>query len=619
MITDTQRNLTGLVALATCLLIVSGQAAIAQTPTAGSLTVDPERFSGTDANGRLLIYAPNPVEPGSSISHFDSSAFPSLLMEPGISSDLPPLGLDVTAAAMRDIGWSTGQSVFSLNFTDPAGQGFNHPTLGAQRRTALQQAANVFGSTLRSSVTINIDARFQSLTCSSTDGATLAQALASFVFTVPTAAEPGSWYPGALAEALSGQNLSLANNPNPSAGDLRITFNSQIDNSCLGTGRTYFYGTGEEASGQIHFINVALHEIGHGIGFATFINATTGQQFNGRPDIYSHFLRDTVLRKDWAELTPAQVAASATRSGRLVWTGSRTNQAAQALLDPAAVFVIQPPSTVAGAFDAGVAQFGPRVSNVMPTGKLVLARDASASPSLLCGPVVNRHAVSGNIAVVDRGDCTFVSKVLSAQDAGAIGVLVINNTSGILTMGGDNTSVQIPSLLVSDADGVVIRRAINNPQDTDPMDPDDPDDPPPPPPPPPPPELTEGIDGPTDAPSVCVENATSLCLATERFRVNVDFSTVDQTDAQAQAIALTEDTGYFWFFNEANVEIVIKVLNGCGINQRFWVFSGGLTDVDVEIKVVDTETGASRIYQSSDRAFLPVQDVEAFASCPLEP
>ena len=81
---------------------------------------------------------------------------------------------------------------------------------------------------------------------------------------------------------------------------------------------------------------------------------------------------------------------------------------------------------------------------------------------------------------------------------------------------------------------------------------------------------------------------------------------------------LTNDTGYFWFFDSDNVEIVIKVLNACSIGPgRFWLFAAGLTNVEAEITVVDTNTGARRQYENPlGAAFLPIQDTNAFADRP---
>jgi PA domain len=69
-----------------------------------TLGVNPNVRAGADPQGRALLYAPNPVVSGSSISHFDTLAFPNLLMEPAINADLPH-GVDLTLQQMTDIGW----------------------------------------------------------------------------------------------------------------------------------------------------------------------------------------------------------------------------------------------------------------------------------------------------------------------------------------------------------------------------------------------------------------------------------------------------------------------------------------------------------------------------------
>jgi hypothetical protein len=118
-------------------------------------------------------------------------------------------------------------------------------------------------------------------------------------------------------------------------------------------------------------------------------------------------------------------------------------------------------------------------------------------------------------------------------------------------------------------------------------------------------------------PTTCVEGPTTLCLVQDRFRVQVSWATPQSSAGSGQAIELTPDTGYFWFFNQENVEMVIKVLNACQINQRFWVFAAGLTNVEVEIAVLDTQTGVERPYGNPQGVpFQPIQDTSAFATCP---
>ncbi|MEA2600130.1 MAG: hypothetical protein QOF89_1122 [Acidobacteriota bacterium] len=114
----------------------------------------------------------------------------------------------------------------------------------------------------------------------------------------------------------------------------------------------------------------------------------------------------------------------------------------------------------------------------------------------------------------------------------------------------------------------------------------------------------------------CVPDGTSLCLANGRFRVSARWQTSQTQSGDAQAVALTADTGYFWFFGQDNVEVVVKVLDACTFNQRFWVFAGGLTDVAVSLTIVDTVTGATRTYTNPQgQAFQTIQDTSAFATC----
>ncbi len=76
---------------------------------------------------------------------------------------------------------------------------------------------------------------------------------------------------------------------------------------------------------------------------------------------------------------------------------------------------------------------------------------------------------------------------------------------------------------------------------------------------------------------------------------------------------MTGDTGIFWFFSSGNVEMIVKIVDGRAVNSRFWVFAGGLTDVDVVMTVLDTQTGLSKTYHNPQgHAFEPIQDTGTF-------
>ena len=118
-------------------------------------------------------------------------------------------------------------------------------------------------------------------------------------------------------------------------------------------------------------------------------------------------------------------------------------------------------------------------------------------------------------------------------------------------------------------------------------------------------------------PLTCESDPTTMCLNASRFRVTADWRKTDGTTGQGQAVALTPDSGYFWFFNPANIEAVVKVLNACSVGGHYWVFGAGLTNVEVTLRVVDTFAGSVKTYVNPlGNAYQPIQDTSAFATCP---
>ena len=125
-------------------------------------------------------------------------------------------------------------------------------------------------------------------------------------------------------------------------------------------------------------------------------------------------------------------------------------------------------------------------------------------------------------------------------------------------------------------------------------------------------KLACGAAGPT-----CKPNDTTLCVGNGRFSVQATFDAGGGNAGQAHAVPLTNDTGYLWFFSASNVEVVVKVLNGCALNSRFWVFAGGLTNVKVTMTVTDIQTQTIKTYHNPPMTeFQPIQDTSAFATCP---
>ncbi|HBL30133.1 MAG TPA: hypothetical protein DD490_25125, partial [Acidobacteria bacterium] len=121
---------------------------------------------------------------------------------------------------------------------------------------------------------------------------------------------------------------------------------------------------------------------------------------------------------------------------------------------------------------------------------------------------------------------------------------------------------------------------------------------------------------PAAAASGCTPGPTTLCLNGGRFKVEAAWKTADGAGA-GQAVSDGADSGRFWFFDADNTELVVKVLDACSYDGHYWVFASGLTNVEVRLTVTDTQEGAARRYfNPSGKAFTPVQDVAAFATCP---
>ncbi len=108
----------------------------------------------------------------------------------------------------------------------------------------------------------------------------------------------------------------------------------------------------------------------------------------------------------------------------------------------------------------------------------------------------------------------------------------------------------------------------------------------------------------------------SLCLQDGRFQVRVTWNLPDGQTGQGQPIALTRESGTFWFFGANNVELAVKILDGRAENGHFWVFYGSLSDVGYTITIDDTVTGATRTYVNPHSTLASRSDITAFPAAP---
>ena len=100
--------------------------------------------------------------------------------------------------------------------------------------------------------------------------------------------------------------------------------------------------------------------------------------------------------------------------------------------------------------------------------------------------------------------------------------------------------------------------------------------------------------------------------AEDRFRVDVTWQDFDGNQGIGLQQGLTEDSGYFYFFDPSNVEIAVKAIDGRGFNGNFWLFYGSLSNVAFEITATDTQTGITRTYLNPLGDFGSFGDINAF-------
>ena len=129
---------------------------------------------------------------------------------------------------------------------------------------------------------------------------------------------------------------------------------------------------------------------------------------------------------------------------------------------------------------------------------------------------------------------------------------------------------------------------------------------------------TGGSGGPMAIQRRCQNDDTHRCLQGGRFRANVEW--VDFADGSGPgrtAPGSSADSTLFWFFDAANWELLVKVLDGCDNNGHFWVFAGATTDVQFELTVEDLETGeVFTVENSLGNPPRTVNETFAFSGCP---
>ncbi len=356
---------------------------------------------------------------------------------------------------------------------DAPGVGFNDPTpaapiggnmgmtIGEQRLNVYTYVAGLWGAVLPSAVEIRVRGTWTGLTCDATSGVLGSAGTQAIFRDFPGAPFASTWYHSALADKLAGTDQSVG------VQDINSNFNVNLGTPGCLTGSSWYYGLdANEGPSQIDFATVLLHEVGHGLGFSTFVNGGTGAFNSGFGDIFARNLKDVATGRQWTDPleTNANRVASVISGVGLVWTGPNVTAWAATNLSPRGRLLISAGSPASGSYYVGPAAFGAALSSPGVTGAIVAALDPAdgAGPTTFdaCSPLTNAGAVNGNIALVDRGTCSFTIKVKNCQDAGAIAVLVADNVAGVpppTGLAGTDATITIPSVRLTQANGATIR------------------------------------------------------------------------------------------------------------------------------------------------------------------
>ena len=123
-------------------------------------------------------------------------------------------------------------------------------------------------------------------------------------------------------------------------------------------------------------------------------------------------------------------------------------------------------------------------------------------------------------------------------------------------------------------------------------------------------EIRGQIDG-------CLESTDTLCLDNNRFEVQITFSDFQGQQHIGRSVKETSNSGMFWFIDPSNLEMLIKVLDACAFNNRYWVFFAATTDVAFDLSVTDKQADVTKNYSNPlGQAANAITDTDAFATCP---
>lgn len=356
-------------------------------------------------------------------------------------------------------------ATFVIQNDDGPNEGFNDPlpptnanqignnpgtTLGEMRLNVFQAAADVWGVILNSNITITVSGSFEEKFCSA-NSATLGSAGANGSRANFAGLETNIAYPIALAESLTDSNM------NGTLVEIVASFNSLLDSdpACLGGGG-FYYGLDDNApAGTSPLYPVVLHEIAHGLGFASMTDVGSGGSggftgAGGFPDAYSRRLLDLDNGKSWDEMNNAERLASALNEPELVWEGAQVTADRDEHLGFAPELVINAPAPIIGTFEVVSGEKSAPIPGGGITAGIVDGNtftDINDDPATGCTQIGFGGTFTGKIVLFDSTlDCSPSVTAFFTEFEGALGLIIADTSgSGFPDMSGSITNpITIP-------------------------------------------------------------------------------------------------------------------------------------------------------------------------------
>lgn len=384
----------------------------------------------------------------------------------------------VAASLCAAVSVANAQAKITLENWDSAGLGLNNATsvkpvggnpgvtLGQQRLIAYQYAMDLWGALLKSDTETRVGASFAPLTCMRGyillgSASPAADVIAREIS--PDGAEDYA-YLVALANAIGKRDFT------PGREHIATMFSSAVDEpGCQAMGaRGWYYGlTGNDLNeqGGANFLNVVMHEIGHGLGFSgnsSPIYRWVKGPWDGLAWSSTHAMSYNDFDSD-----DVRMPVALTMPGQTVWTG-RASRTAALLAENRLLLKVRAP--VAASYDFNLANFGSTDLGAFSDNQVVLVNDAAPAAAeashLGCDgdigePLIsNGKALEGKIVLIDRGVCDSARKALNAQNHGAKAVIIANDVDDDMPSPGGGRlggQVRIPVIGVSMATGAALR------------------------------------------------------------------------------------------------------------------------------------------------------------------